>query len=215
MSCRKYCGRVYTMEQSFLPPLRQINFSSIYIIVIVPLKKPTLFHANGWKLVRNVMNTNTRGTTTTKLNHITVLPSASIVHIPPAAPCKTLRGGPCVADSAAAVSVAAAAVGGGAELQPAGMPGAAGESCAPPAVGSAWPPPCQCLALPAWRHSPRPAVGRPTHSSVSGGPLFSFYFNPFAALACKSSGLKDARTRLQTVFFWSYNASTFKVYAFW
>ena len=33
-------------------------------------------------------------------------------------------------------------------------------------------------------------------------------FNPFTASACKIFGLKDARMRLQTVYFWSYNTST-------
>ena len=139
-------------------------------------------------------------TSKTKPHH-TVLPSASISHILPAAPCKTLRGGPCVADSAAAASVAAAAAGGGAELQPAGTPGAAGESCAPPAVDSAWPPSCWRLTLPAWQHSPRSAVGKPTYSFVSCGPFLIFYFNPFAAPACKISGLKDARTLLHTAHY--------------
>ena len=45
--------------------------------------------------------------------------------------------------------------------------------------------------------------------------FFSFYLNinPFTAPACKISGLKDARTRQQTLYFQeSHNTSTFNVY---
>ena len=38
--------------------------------------------------------------------------------------------------------------------------------------------------------------------------------NPFTAPACKISGLKDARTRLQTVDFRSNNATTFNATRF-
>ncbi len=40
-------------------------------------------------------------------------------------------------------------------------------------------------------------------------------FNPFAALACKISGLKDARTHLQTVYFPFLQPIFFRCYAFW
>ena len=39
-------------------------------------------------------------------------------------------------------------------------------------------------------------------------------FNPFTAAACKLSGLKDARTRQQTVYFRSFNTSTFSAMRF-
>ena len=38
--------------------------------------------------------------------------------------------------------------------------------------------------------------------------------NPFTAPACTISGLEDSRTRLQTVYFQSYNTSTFNARRF-
>ena len=51
-------------------------------------------------------------------------------------------------------------------------------------------PPCQCCCWCWWRWS-----------STLFGFIGSGLFNPFSAPACKMSGLKDARTRLQTVYF--------------
>ena len=39
-------------------------------------------------------------------------------------------------------------------------------------------------------------------------------FNPFTAPACQISGLKDARMRMQTVYFQSCNSSTSNVLNF-
>ena len=48
--------------------------------------------------------------------------------------------------------------------------------------------------------------------------FFDTWFNPFTAPACKISGLKDARTRLQTVYFGpttsSFNAMCFEENSF-
>ena len=43
------------------------------------------------------------------------------------------------------------------------------------------------------------------------GPLA---VNPLTATACKISGLKDGRTRLQTVYFRSWNTSAFSAMRF-
>ena len=51
-------------------------------------------------------------------------------------------------------------------------------------------------------------------SQILGYSWMLDLLNPFTAPACKMFGLNDARTRLQTYFFRSYNTSTFSAMRF-